>query len=95
MLYCLSLLFVNHSAAMNNKDSEVNLNLSWDTVKGKLIDSISAIERGAKLGDGNMETEQIAKQPSCLAAVAEGPRFRLLWASFQWLKNEANTLSIY
>ncbi|KVI03818.1 hypothetical protein Ccrd_017878 [Cynara cardunculus var. scolymus] len=63
------------SAATNDKDSEVNLNLSWDTVKGKLIDSISAIERGAKLDDGNMETEQIAKQPSCLAAVAEGPRY--------------------
>ncbi|XP_024974352.1 uncharacterized protein LOC112512558 [Cynara cardunculus var. scolymus] len=82
------------SAATNDKDSEVNLNLSWDTVKGKLIDSISAIERGAKLDDGNMETEQIAKQPSCLAAVAEGPRFRLLWASFQWLKNEVDNISI-
>ncbi|KAJ9543485.1 hypothetical protein OSB04_023192 [Centaurea solstitialis] len=57
------------SAATSDKDSEVNINLSWETVKGKLIDSINAIERGAKLDNGSLESEQIAKQPSCLAAV--------------------------
>lgn len=75
-------------------DQEVNLKFTWDTVKDKLVDSLNAIERGVNLGNRITELEQDhAKRPSSLCAVAEGPRFRLLWASFQFLKKEVDNIS--
>lgn len=76
----------------NEKDSEATLEFSWDTVKRKLTDSITAIENGTKLDSESMGSGETASQPSSLSAIAEGPRFRLMWTSFQWLKNEVGIL---
>ena len=67
--------------------------MSWDTVENKLINSITAIEYGTKLETETMESGQTANKSSSLSAIAEGPRFRLMLASFHWLKNEAGTFS--
>ncbi|KAM0026727.1 hypothetical protein Hdeb2414_s0020g00561481 [Helianthus debilis subsp. tardiflorus] len=80
------------SAMRNNKDGEIALEFSWDTVKRKLTDSITAIENGTKLEKEVMESGQTANQPSSLSAIAVGPRFRLMWASFNWLKNEVDNI---
>ncbi|KAI3801133.1 hypothetical protein L1987_29236 [Smallanthus sonchifolius] len=84
---------ISGSAMKNDKDSEVKLEFSWDIVQQKLIGSITAIENGAKLEKGIMESGQTANQPSSLSAIAVGPRFRLMWASFQWLKKEVDNIS--
>ncbi|KAK3032145.1 hypothetical protein RJ639_034970 [Escallonia herrerae] len=80
------------SGSGTNNDDEISFGFAWDIVKGKLMDTLDAIGRGGDLGNKGFEHEQ--KQPSSLYAVAEGPRFRLLWASYQWLNNEAGTWSI-
>ncbi|XP_021987903.1 uncharacterized protein LOC110884493 isoform X5 [Helianthus annuus] len=80
------------SAMKNNKDGEIALEFSWDTVKRKLTDSITAIENGTKLEKEVIESGQTANQPSSLSAIAVGPRFRLMWASFNWLKNEVDNI---
>ncbi|KAI3772897.1 hypothetical protein L6452_04091 [Arctium lappa] len=82
---------ISGSAKRNDKDSKVTF--SWDTVKRKLIDSITAIENGTKLENEIMESGETANQPSSLSAIAEGPRFRLMWVSFQWLKIEVENIS--
>ncbi|CAK9181212.1 unnamed protein product [Ilex paraguariensis] len=75
-------------------DERTNLELIWDVVKGKLVDSISAVQHKGYLVNKATEVEQHqAKIPLSLYAVAEGPRFRLLWASFQWLKKEVDGIS--
>ncbi|XP_052170534.1 uncharacterized protein LOC127786866 isoform X2 [Diospyros lotus] len=83
---------VSGSATENVK--EVNLKLPWEMMEKKLMDASKASELG-----GNSESRFIkferdqAKRPLSLYAIAEGPRFRLLWASFQWLKKEVDSLS--
>ncbi|KAI3694371.1 hypothetical protein L1987_77336 [Smallanthus sonchifolius] len=84
---------VSGSAMKNNKDSEVTLEFSWDIVNRKLTDSVTAIENGTKLEKEIMESGETANQPSSLSAIAMGPRFRLMWASFKWLKNEVDNIS--
>ncbi|KAI3461040.1 hypothetical protein Pfo_017703 [Paulownia fortunei] len=82
------------SGSAVTKDDEVCLQFAWDVVKGKLMDSLSAIKNGVNLSERVGEFEQNpAKQPSSLCAVAEGPRIRLLWASFQWLNKEVANIS--
>lgn len=79
---------------MTNED-EVCMQFAWDVVRDKLIASLSAIKKGVKFSERVGEFEQNpANQPSSLCAVAEGPRIRLLWASFQWLNKEVNTLCV-
>lgn len=95
MLYPSFSLYKKCSDVKNDKDSEVTLEFSWDTVKRKLTDSITAIENGTKLENEITESGQTANQTSSLSAIAEGPRFRLMWSSFQWLKNEVGALSKY
>lgn len=80
---------ISGSGVKNDKGKEVSLELSWDTVENKLINSITAIEYGTKLETETMESGQTANKSSSLSAIAEGPRFRLMLASFHWLKNEA------
>lgn len=74
-------------------DDQVNLKYAWDVVKGKLLDSLNAIEQIDSLGNGIVESKQHAKRPLCLHAIADGPRLRLLWASLQQLEKEAGTVS--
>ncbi|KAK6143996.1 hypothetical protein DH2020_020816 [Rehmannia glutinosa] len=80
------------SGSAVTSDDEIRLQFAWDVVRGKLTDSLSAIKKGVDFS-GRVEFEQNpSKQPSSLCAVAEGPRIRLLWASFKWLNKEAGTL---
>ncbi|PIN22759.1 hypothetical protein CDL12_04520 [Handroanthus impetiginosus] len=75
-------------------DDEVCLQFAWDVVKGKLRDSLSAVKNGVNLSERIGEFEQnSAKQQSSLSALAEDPRIRLLWASFQWLNKEVANIS--
>lgn len=76
---------------MKNGD-QVNLKCAWDVVKGKLLDSLNAIEHIGSLENGVVESEQRAKRPLSLHAIADGPRLRLLWASFQQLEKEAGSV---
>ncbi|KAM7496207.1 hypothetical protein LguiA_020621 [Lonicera macranthoides] len=72
-------------------DNEVNLKFAWDIVNGKLTDCLNAIAHKGNFGNGVLDYKQDnAKRPSSLYAVSEGPRFRLLWASFQWLREEVD-----
>ncbi|KAK4441518.1 hypothetical protein Salat_0486700 [Sesamum alatum] len=74
-------------------DDEVFDQFAWDVVKGKLMDSLSSIKNGINLSERIGESKQdSAKQPSSLCAVAEGPRIRLLWASFQCLNKEVENI---
>lgn len=75
-------------------DDQVNVKYAWDVVKGKLLDSLNAIEHIGSLGNGVVESDQRAKWPLSLHAIADGPRLRLLWASFQQLEKEAGTVSV-
>ncbi|KAL6968049.1 hypothetical protein U1Q18_033852 [Sarracenia purpurea var. burkii] len=76
-------------------DVGANLKLPWDIVEEKLMDALDAIEHEANFGSKFIKFEQDhAKRPLSLYAVAGGPRLRLLWASFQWLKKEAGTVYI-
>ncbi|RVW64266.1 hypothetical protein CK203_052258 [Vitis vinifera] len=78
-------------SALKNGD-QVNLKCAWDVVKGKLLDSLNAIEHIGSLENGVVESEQRAKRPLSLHAIADGPRLRLLWASFQQLEKEAGSV---
>lgn len=57
-----------------------------DVVRGKLLNSVNALEHEAYSGDIILQS---AKQPLSLNAVAEGPKLRLLWAAFQQVEEEA------
>ncbi|KAL2540746.1 hypothetical protein Adt_01724 [Abeliophyllum distichum] len=82
------------SGSATPNDKEVYLEFAWDIVKGKLMDSLCFINNGVNVRDRVAELEQgHTKQPLSLCAVAEGPRVRLLWASFQWLNNEVVNIS--
>ncbi|CAH1424569.1 unnamed protein product [Lactuca virosa] len=83
---------ISGSGVKNDKGKEVTLELSWDTVENKIINSITAIEHGTKLENETMESGQTANKSSSLSAIAEGPRFRLMLASFHWLKNEVDNI---
>ncbi|XP_028071345.1 uncharacterized protein LOC114273734 isoform X2 [Camellia sinensis] len=75
-------------------DEEANFKLPWDIVEEKLMDALNAIEHEGNLGSRFIKFEQDqAKRPLSLSAVAEGPRLRLLWISFQWLKKEVDNIS--
>lgn len=64
-------------------------------MKGKLLSSLSSAKEELDFGAAPVEFEQNhRRQPSNLYALAEGPRLRLLWASFQLLQKEAGTVSI-
>lgn len=58
--------------------------------------SLHAIEHNINLGNRLLEIdEQRAKQPLSLYAISEGPKLRLLWASFKQLEDEAGTVTMF
>ncbi|XP_009786595.1 uncharacterized protein LOC107824359 isoform X1 [Nicotiana tabacum] len=74
-------------------DDRISIEFAWDVVKGKLMNSLSSIKRG-DIGATSLESEQRhGKQPSNLSALAQGPRLRLMWTSFQLLKKEVDNIS--
>lgn len=79
---------------MRRNNGCISIEFAWDVVKGKLMNSLSSIKL-VDLGATSIVFDQNhGKQPSNLSALAQGPRLRLLWASFQLLKKEAGTVSI-
>ena len=56
--------------------------------------ALDAFEREANLGNILEYGERRTKRPLNLSALADGPRMRLLWASFQRIEEEASTVSI-
>ncbi|KAL2336717.1 hypothetical protein Fmac_011163 [Flemingia macrophylla] len=61
-----------------------------DVVRGKLLNSLNALEQKAYSGD---IIRQSAKRPMSLSAVARGPKLRLIWAAFQQVEEEVNNVS--
>ncbi|XP_042064926.1 uncharacterized protein LOC121808474 [Salvia splendens] len=83
------------SGSSATNDDEVWLQFAWDVVRGKLMDSLSTLSDGVNPSDNSGKFElNPATQPSSLYAVTEGPRIRLLWRSFQWLKKEVTNISV-
>ncbi|KAL6499570.1 hypothetical protein OROGR_027480 [Orobanche gracilis] len=73
-------------------DDEAPLQFAWDVVRGKLMDSSYAINKGVNISERVGESEQNpSNQPSTLCSIAEGPRIRLLWTSLKWLNKEVAT----
>ncbi|KAL1565178.1 hypothetical protein AAHA92_07428 [Salvia divinorum] len=82
------------SGSSATNDDEVWLQFAWDVVRGKLMYSLSTLSDGVNPSENSGKFEQNpATQPSSLYAVSEGPRIRLLWRSFQWLKKEVTNIS--
>ncbi|XP_018629583.1 uncharacterized protein [Nicotiana tomentosiformis] len=82
------------SSSGRRKDNDINTKFAWDVVKGKLLSSLSSAKEELDFGAAPVEFEQNRRrQPSNLYALAEGPRLRLLWASFQLLKKEVDCIS--
>ncbi|KAF4347831.1 hypothetical protein F8388_009089 [Cannabis sativa] len=65
-----------------------------DIVKRKLLDSLDAFERGDVSGSRILEYSELRpKRPLNLSALADGPRLRLLWATFQQIEEVVNDIS--
>ncbi|CAI9107455.1 OLC1v1006808C1 [Oldenlandia corymbosa var. corymbosa] len=75
-------------------DNEDNIQFAWDIVKIKLLDSLYAVKQAVKDGYrvSGMDKD-VALQRSSLFALAELPRLRCLWASFEWLRKEVDSIS--
>ncbi|XP_027350110.1 uncharacterized protein LOC113861476 [Abrus precatorius] len=79
-----------------NSGSSVKQNYGIDSkyifnvVRGKLLNSLNALEYKAYSGDIILQS---AKRPLSLSAVAKGPKLRLLWAAFQQVEEEVNNIS--
>lgn len=93
MCELLEVSLTNCSAKMN--EDQASSKYALEVVKGKLLNSLDAFERGANLGINILEHgERHMKRTLNLSALADGPRMRLLWASFQHLEEEARIVSV-
>ncbi|CAN6545140.1 unnamed protein product [Malus baccata var. baccata] len=82
------------SGSGRKNDDPENSGYALDAVKRKLSDSLQAFELGGNLGDSVLQREgYTAKRPLSLNAVADGPRLRLLWASFLRIEEEPVCMS--
>ncbi|KAL2945506.1 Cell division protein ZapD [Bienertia sinuspersici] len=73
------------------KEDQDSCLCTWNLVKGKITESLLAIENGAGFNENSVEFESDhAKRPLSLYAVANGPRFRLLLSSVEQLEKEVN-----
>ncbi|CAN4093292.1 unnamed protein product [Withania somnifera] len=79
------------SAKTNN--GRISIEFAWDVVKGKLMNSLSSIKKVDPSATSIEFEQNHGKQPSNLSALAQGPRLRLLWVSFQLLKKEVDSVS--
>ncbi|XVE72783.1 hypothetical protein DITRI_Ditri11bG0066300 [Diplodiscus trichospermus] len=76
------------SGSARTNSEQDNLKHVWDVVRGKLLDSLDAIDHGSEFRNEVFDEQQRAKRPLSLYAVSEGPKIRLLWASLQYLEQE-------
>lgn len=74
------------------KNCQVESKYALDAVRGKLLNSLNALEHEAYSGDIILQS---ASRPLSLNAVAEGPKLRLLWAAFQQVEEEAGIVFIF
>lgn len=75
-------------------DGQINPKHALDVVKGKILDFLDAFERRKSMDSEVFEfAECHANRPLSLNAIGEGPRLRLLWASFQLIEEEVNNIS--
>ncbi|KAK7338905.1 hypothetical protein VNO77_19539 [Canavalia gladiata] len=81
---------ISGSSAEQNYGVEANYVLN--VVRGKLLNSLNALEHKAYSGDIILQS---AKRPLSLSAVAKGPKLRLLWAAFQQVEEEVNNISSF
>ncbi|XP_015892266.3 uncharacterized protein LOC107426566 [Ziziphus jujuba] len=82
------------SGSGTTNEDQVNSKYALDVVKEKLLNTLDAFERTANIGNMVLEyDERRAKRPLNLSALADGPRIRLLWASFQRIEDEVNDVS--
>lgn len=68
------------------QNDQVESKYVLDVVREKLLNSLNALEKEDYAGDIILQS---AKRPLSLNAVAEGPKLRLLWTSFQQVEEEA------
>ncbi|KAK0581165.1 hypothetical protein LWI29_010811 [Acer saccharum] len=80
------------STRKDDGKAKANLKYVWKVVKEKLMESLDTIESESDFGNRILERHQ-TKRPLSLYAVSEGPKLRLLWASFQQLEKEVNDIS--
>ncbi|KAJ7950411.1 Phosphoglycolate phosphatase [Quillaja saponaria] len=84
----------NISGSAVNNNEQIDSKYALDVVKRKLLDSLNAFEYGANSGITFPDFgKQDAKRPLSLNAIAEGPRLRLLWASFMQVEEKVNNIS--
>lgn len=66
---------------------------AWDVIKGKLVESLEAIDHASVSEDTIQELEKLhAKKPLSLNAIARGPRLRLVWAVLTHLEKEVDSI---
>ena len=84
---------IQFSLARN--DEHAHPEYAFDVVKTKLLDSLDAFECGTNVGNKILGyNESGPKRPLHLSALADGPRLRLLWATFQKIEEEVRHSSV-
>ncbi|XP_061367174.1 uncharacterized protein LOC133310288 [Gastrolobium bilobum] len=78
------------SGSSEKQNYRVESKYVLSVVRGKLLNSLNALEHEAYSGDIILQS---AKRPLSLNAVGEGPKLRLLWAAFQHVEQEVNNIS--
>uniref|UniRef100_A0A7N0UQK8 DUF3685 domain-containing protein n=2 Tax=Kalanchoe fedtschenkoi TaxID=63787 RepID=A0A7N0UQK8_KALFE len=74
-------------------DDQSNLKHAWDVVKGKLVDSLNAMEHLSDLGVQIKEADEVSgKRALSLYAIADGPRLRLFCLCLQRLQEEVDNV---
>ncbi|KAL3531127.1 hypothetical protein ACH5RR_010449 [Cinchona calisaya] len=82
------------SCSVTENDNAENPQCAWDIVQAKLLDSLYAMKQAVNAGNGVSGIDQdIALRRSNLFALAELPRMRCVWASFQWLRKEVDNIT--
>lgn len=101
VLYCLFFRITpfslmsscNFAACSDVKVDDHFRKCAWDVIKGKLVESLEAIDHARVSEDKIQELEKLhAKKPLSLNAITGGPRLRLVWAVLTHLEKEAGTV---
>ncbi|KAI6674470.1 hypothetical protein NL676_002376 [Syzygium grande] len=87
---------VNEGSTLSGSDVKVDDHFrkcAWDVIKGKLVESLEAIDHARVSGDKIQELEKLhAKKPLSLNAITGGPRLRLVWAVLTHLEKEVDSI---
>ncbi|KAF8006217.1 hypothetical protein BT93_K0496 [Corymbia citriodora subsp. variegata] len=87
---------INEGSTLSGSDVKVDDHFqkcAWDVIKGKLIESLEAIDHASVSEDKIQELEKLhAKKPLSLNAIAWGPRLQLVWAVLTHLEKEVDRI---